>query len=126
METNILNDSTTLMKVICICYSINITTISYVNNIQQTHNKKFDSLFKKKQQEDRIKGNPNNTTWNLILRTLSNYEYQVLRYGLNLGLATHQKETDILANAGSIWNQINRNNVCKESNNHVERANNLL
>ena len=126
METNILNDSTTWMKGICICYSINIAIISYVKNIQQTHNKKFDSLSKKKQQEDGIKENPNNTIWNLTSRTLSNDEYQVLRYGLNHGLATHQKETDILANAESIWDQINRNNVCKESNNHVERAKNSL
>ena len=57
---------------------------------------------------------------------MSNDEYQFLRYGLNHGLTTHQKGTDILVNAGSIWHQINRNNVCKESNNHVERATNSL
>ena len=44
METNILNGSATWMKGICIRYSINFTIISYVKNIQQTHNKKFDSL----------------------------------------------------------------------------------
>ena len=126
METNILYDSTTLMKGICIRHSINIIIISYVKNIQQTHNKKFDSLCKKKQQEDGIKENPKNAAWNLISQTLPNYEYQVLRYGLNHGLETHQKETDILANAGSIWNQVNRSNVCNESNNHVERASNSL
>ena len=59
METSILNDSTTWMKGICIRYNINIAIISYVKNIQQTHNKKFDSLCKKKQQEDGIKENPN-------------------------------------------------------------------
>ena len=57
---------------------------------------------------------------------MTNDEYLVLHYGFNHGLATHQKETDILVNAGSIWHQINRNNVCKESNNHVERAKNSL
>ena len=121
METNVLNNSTTLMKGICICYSINIAIISYVKNIQQTHNKKFESLSKKKQQKDGIKENPNITIWNLILRTLSNDEYQVLHYELNHGLATH-----ILANAESIWDQISRNNVCKELNNHEERVKNLL
>ena len=35
METNILNDSTTWMKGICILYSINIAIISYVENIQK-------------------------------------------------------------------------------------------
>ena len=53
---------------------------------------------------------------------MSNDEYQVLRYRLNHGLATHQKETNILANAESIWDQINKNNVCKKSRNHVQRA----
>ena len=53
---------------------------------------------------------------------MSNDEYQVLRYRLNHGLATHQKETNILAYAESIWDQINKNNVCKKSRNHVQRA----
>ena len=126
LETNILNDSPTWMKGICIRQSINIAIISYVLNNQQTHNKKFDSLFKKKQQEDGIKENPNNIIWNLTSQTLPNDEYQVLRYGLNHGLKTHQIKTDILANTESIWDQINGNNVCKESNNHVERTKNSL
>ena len=89
METNILNDSTTWMKGICILYSINITIISYVKKNSETPNKKLDSLCKKKQKEDGIKENLNNTIWDLTSRTLSNDEYQVLRYGLNHGLATH-------------------------------------
>ena len=126
LESNILNDSPTWMKGICIRQSINIAIISYVLNNQQTHNKKFDSLCKKKQQEDGIKENPNNIIWNLTSQTLPNDEYQVLRYGLNHGLKTHQIKTDILANTESIWDQINGNNVCKESNNHVERTKNSL
>ena len=57
---------------------------------------------------------------------MSNDEYQVLRYGLKHGLVTHQKETDVFANAESIWDQINRKNVCKESNNYIERTKNSL
>ena len=91
------------MKGICICYSIIIAIISYVKNIQQTHDNIFNSFCKNKQQEDGIKKNANNTIWNLVSQTLSNDEYQVLHYGLNHGLATHKKETDILANAESIW-----------------------
>ena len=59
--------------------------------------------------------------------------FQVLRLwikpwinGLNHGLATHQKETDILANSESIWGQNNKNNVYKESKNHAERAQHSL
>ena len=37
-------------------------------------------------------------------------------------MTTQQKETDTLANAESIWHQFNKNDVCKESNNHVKRA----
>ena len=85
MESNILNDTKTWMKGICRRYSINIVIISQVKKIQQIHNKKFDSSCKKKQQEDGVKENPNNTIWNLTSRTLSNDEYQVLRYGLNHG-----------------------------------------
>ena len=36
-----------------------------LTNIKQIHNKKFDSLCKKTQQEDGTKENPNNTIWNL-------------------------------------------------------------
>ena len=37
-----------------------------------------------------------------------------------------EKETDTVANAESIWNQINKNSVCKESNNPEERAKNSM
>ena len=59
-----------------------------------------------------------------MTRNLSNDKYLVLCYELNRGLATHQKETNILANAESIWDQMNKNNVSKKSNNHVERTKN--
>ena len=75
---------------------------SYLQPNIQTHIIKRLISYVKKQQEDGIKENPNNTIWNLTSRTLSNDEYQVLRYGVNHGLASHQKETDILANAESI------------------------
>ena len=56
-ETNLLNDTTTWMKGVCICCSINLAIICYFKNIQQTHSKKFDFLWKKKQQEDIIEEN---------------------------------------------------------------------
>ena len=48
------------------------------------------------------------------ITTFSNDEYHVLSYGLNHGMPTHQKDTDILPNAKTIWDQINKNSVCKE------------
>ena len=92
---------------------------------QVTHNKKLDRLFKKKQ-EDGLKKNPNNVIWNLTSGILSNEERQVLHYGLNHGIATNLKESDILASAESVWDQISRNNICKESHYHIERAKNSL
>ena len=59
-------------------------------------------------------------------RILSNEECQVLRYGLNHGITTSLKESDILASAESVCNQMPRNNICKELHYHVERAKNSL
>ena len=55
-----------------------------------------------------------------------NEEYQVLRYNLNHGLAAYQKQSDILASLESVWHQINKKNICKETLNHIERAKNSL
>ena len=57
---------------------------------------------------------------------MKNEECKILRYGLNHGIATNLKESDILASAESVWDQISRNNICKESHYHVERAKNSL
>ena len=80
------------MKSICISYSIsiNIVITKYIGKVQQTHKKKLDNLFEKKQQEDGLETNPNNIIWNLTSRTLSKEQYEVLSYGLNHGLATYQ------------------------------------
>ena len=110
----------------CIVYSINIRTDAYIKETQVTHYKELDRLFKKKKEEDGLKENPNNVIWNLTSRTLSNEEWQILHYGLNHGIATNLKESDILASAESVWDQISRNNICKESHYHVERAKNSL
>ena len=93
---------------------------------QVTHNKKLDRLFNKKQEEDGLKDNPNNVISDLTSRILSNEECQVLRYGLNHGITTSLKESDIPACPESVCNQMPRNNICKELHYHVERAKNSL
>ena len=122
----LLNNNVTWMKSKCIVYSINILINAYIKKTQVTHNKNLDRLFKKKQEEDGLKENPNNAIWNLTWRILSNEECQVLRYGRNHGIATNLKESDILASSESVWDQISRNNICKESQYHVERAKNSV
>ena len=59
-------------------------------------------------------------------RILSNEECQILGYGLNHGIATNLKESDILASAESVWDQICKNNISKESHYQVERAKNSI
>ena len=108
------------------CYSINILNDAYIKKTQVTHKKKLDRLFKKKQEEGGLKENPNNVMWNLTSRILSNEECQILSYGLNHGIATNLTESDIIASAESVWDQIIRNNICKESHYHDERAKNSL
>ena len=110
----------------CIVYSINILINAFIKKTQVTHNKKLDSLFNKKQEEDGLKDNPNNVISDLTSRILSNEECEVLRYGLNHGISTSLKESDILASAESVYNQMPRNNICKELHYHVERAKNSL
>ena len=110
----------------CIVYTINILINAFIRQTQVTHNKKLDRLFKKKQEVDGLKENPTNVIWNLTSRILSNEECQVLRYGLNHGITTILKESDILASAESVWDQMPRNNICKESHYHIERAKNSL
>ena len=73
-----------------------------------------------------MKENPNNVIWNLTSRILSNEECQVLRFSLNHGITTSLKESHILASAESVCDQMSRNNICKESHYHVERAKNSL
>ena len=125
-ETNILNNKVTWMKRFSITYSINMVTNTYKNKIETTHKKKFNNLYMNKQKEEGEKEKPNNTIWNLTARVLSNEEYQVLCYGLNHGLATYQKQNDILASVETVWDQINKKNICKETQNHIERAKNSL
>ena len=109
-----------------ITYSIYIMMNTYKSKIEATHEKKFNNLYTNNQKEEGVKENPDNTIWNLITRVLSNEEYQVLCYGLNHGLATYHKQNDILTSVESVWDQINRKNICKETQNHIERAKNSL
>ena len=121
IETDTLKSNVTWMKSICcsswrlISYSINIVITKYIKIVQWTHKKKLHNLFEKKQQEDGLETNPDNIIWNLTSRTLPNEEYESLRYGLKHGLATHRNTSDTIATAESVFNQISRQNLCKES-----------
>ena len=88
---------------------------TYKSKIKVTYEQKFNNLYTNKQKEEGVKENSNNTTWNLTTRVLSNEEYRVLRNRLNHELATYQKQNDILASVESVWDQINKKNICKRN-----------
>ena len=98
--------------------------ISRKHKLPVTRN--WTDYWRRKQEQDGLKENPNNVIWNLTSRILSNEECQILRCGLNHRIATNLKESDTLASAESVWDKISRNNICKESHYHIERAKNSL
>ena len=122
----LVNNNANWMKSKCIVYSINILNDAYIKKTQVTHNMKLDKLFKKKQEKDGLKETPNNVICNLTSEILSNEECRILRYYLNHGIVTKLKESDILASDESVWDQISKDNICKESHYNVERAKNSL
>ena len=59
--------------------------------------------------------NPNHVAWNLSSQYLTNEEYDILWYGLNLGLATNLSCNDVLPSMDSVCDQLTRKNVPKEN-----------
>ena len=59
--------------------------------------------------------NPNHVVWNLSSQYLTNEEYDILWYGLNLGLATNLNCNDVLPSMDSVCDQLTRKNVPKEN-----------
>ncbi len=55
--------------------------------------------------------NPNHIVNNLTGDTLTPEEERVLKFGLNHGLATRLTESDVVASAESIWDQLQRNDL---------------
>jgi hypothetical protein len=62
-----------------------------------------------------IENNPNNIINNLAREDLTAEEEHVLRFGLKRGLATRPKESNIIASAESIWEQLNWKNLLPDS-----------
>ena len=65
---------------------------------------------------------PNTIIAYLSSRILSNEESEILQYGLIHGLATKPRQSDILASAECIWDQISKLNVCKVEHDNIERT----
>ena len=102
------------MKQKCITCSINCVISKYVAEVKSPHARKYSYFLNKSNAENGIQSNPNNVVWNLSSRSLANEEYDVLSYGLNLGLATNLSCNDVLPSMESVWDQVTRNYLLKE------------
>ena len=122
---NLLKNVVTWMKQKRITYSINCIISKYVAEVTSRHARKCNCLLNKNNAENGIQSNPNNVVWNLSSRSLANEEYDVLSYGLNLGLATNLSCNDVLPSMESVWDQLTRNNFLKENYHSINRAKNF-
>ena len=94
--------------------------------VKRCHDKKFDCLVDEKRKRDKLIANPNSCVVNLTGTVLSQEQCDALQYGLKYGLAVRPRETDLLATAESIWEQLERNDVLKDDVNRIHRLKNSL
>jgi hypothetical protein len=83
--------------------------------VSQCHERKFQSLLKEHAISTGIKNNPNEIITNLSGDTLALEQESVLRFGLKHGLATSPNESDVIASAESIWDQLKSQNLLPDS-----------
>ena len=88
--------------------------------------KKFQNLLAEKQMKNGIQPNPNKLVLNLTGVELTNEQYSALQFGLKHGIATRPRESDLIASAESVWEQLTRNNLLKSNFLSIERARNAL
>ena len=74
----------------------------------QPHERKFKSLLREHCIFAAITHNPNDIITNLSGDQLTNEELSILRFGLKHNLARRPNETDIIATAESIWDQLTK------------------
>ena len=53
-------------------------------------------------------------------------QYSALQFGLKHGIATRPRESDLIASAESVWEQLTRNNLLRNNFLSIERARNAL
>ena len=83
--------------------------------MSQRHERKFQSLLKEHAISTGIKNNPNDIITNLSGDTLTPEQESVLRFGLKHGLTTRPNESDVIASAESIWDQLKSQNLLPDS-----------
>ena len=79
------------------------------------HDSKLANLINEKRIQDGIHNNPNEIIINLTDTTLSNYETEILKYGLTHGNAIRPKKSEMIMIMENIYDQIMRHNIVKDS-----------
>ena len=83
--------------------------------VSRLHERKFQSLLKEHSITTGIKNNPNEIITNLSVDILTSEQESILRFGLKHGLATRPNESDVIASAESIWDQLKSQNLLPDS-----------
>ena len=97
-----------------------------MSKIVDQHKHELDNLLQEKNSEDGLTENPNNIITNLSSHTLTEEEFEALRYGLKFGLATLPCESNILAYTEDIWEQISKSKICNVGKYNEARIKNSL
>ena len=83
-------------------------------------------MLQEKNSEDGLTENPNNIITYLSSHTLTEEEFEALRYGLKFGFATLPCESNILAYTEDIWEQISKSEICNVGKYNEARIKNSL
>jgi hypothetical protein len=118
--------SITWMKRCIVKYIINNYLKRKEQVIRKRHEKKMKNLRREKRLSDGTRANTNKIIVNLTDTQLTNDQYSALQYGLKYGIALQPKDSDRIASAESIWEQINKNGWLKNGFTTVERTKNSL
>ena len=114
------------MKRTLIKFSITRLISNKLSAEQLKHDKKLANLITEKRIQDGIHNNPNEVVTNLTDTTLSNYEIEILKYGLKHGVAIRPRDSEMIVIMEDICDQIMRHNVVKDSYISTERLKTTL
>ena len=82
-----------------------------LSSVSKCHERKFNTLLREHAINTGIKNNPNEIITNLTGDELTTEKASILRFGLKHNLTTRPSETQIIATAESIWDQLERHNA---------------
>ena len=106
-----LNANLTFFKEHVLKITINRAVYKKENIIKKRHLKKFNALLHEKNQIDGIAPNSNNIITNLSNHTLSNDEYNVLKYDLKYLTSFLPNSLTVLAYSEDVWDQIRKSYI---------------